>query len=917
LTTAAGDPAQRSAWLSALLDLDDVAREAALRAAETPSEWRRAGARMCALDQVQGILDRDPQTLANALFDTKPPAQPQPGGQAGRYRLERIIGAGGMATVWLARHEDSRLPQQVAVKCLRASLSSPEWNDRFLREQRILARLNHPNVTRLFDAGISTDGTPYIVMELVSGVPITEHCDKVNAGCRERVRLFLKVCDAVAHAHRSLIVHRDLKPRNVLVGEDGEPHLLDFGIAKLLDPDDTEAHNTRTGLSLLTPAYAAPEQFSGESITTATDVYGLGAILHELLTGHRARRLEDGRLQRPSSRVAAQPHATLASRELRRVLRGDLDAILDRALRPEPDQRYASAAALHDELARWIAGQPVLAREGSWRYPTGKFIRRHWLVLGLAAATLVGLSAATAVALHASGRADREARSALAEARRAQAARAFVLELIGDMHPGAALSSPSLLLASAERGIRTRFSADADSRSALLIAVGSLGRAFGELDTSRRMLEDAAEAARRQYGERAPRWMEAEAQLAHTALREGNYVDGQRRLATALATYDTAGGTRGPERIRALANLGRLHQNNGETVAALRLQREAYRAAGASLDSGNPLLLDVLEAFGDALLQAGRHAAAREVLSQSLAAARARYGDQDLAVVSALEALAVCENVRGQPAQAVPLLLEAQATSNALLEGPHVIAAYVENTLGYSRLLLGQPDSARVSFQSALALFGQLLEPPHPMLVATHVNLGEAASERMRFDEAVTAFDEAARQRTALDRSVVFSAIGPQCLASESRARGSSPQAGRDGLLLCIVALRSGPAIDRDYLSSSLAALAEVELRLGDRAAAAKAANEAVSLPSPATAHGRLLPRWVLAQIESRDGDATAVALHARAALAAIEGAVWSRPCETARQLQGMGELLDGVGSRALADQMREARARHACANAS
>ena len=374
---------QRQRWLSDWLDLDDEAQAQTLADPEVPSEWREAALRLRAASAREGILDRDPAHLAERLIgavDT-----PVAGAVVGSYRLDAPIGQGGMAVVWSASHQDPQLPQQVAVKFLRATLSTPEWRERFLREQRILARLNHPNITRLFDAGVTAADSPYIVMELIAGQPITEHCDALKLDCRQRVLLFLKVCAAVAYAHRNLVVHRDLKPSNMLVGTDGEPHLLDFGIAKLLDATGVDADLTRTGRALLTPAYAAPEQIAEGDITTATDVYGLGALLHELLTGGRTRYFEDGRLQKPSARVEGDAGAVrgrTSINALRAQLRGDLDAILERALRREPELRYASAHELGEDLERWLQQVPVQARAGSWRYRADKFLRRHWVAMG-------------------------------------------------------------------------------------------------------------------------------------------------------------------------------------------------------------------------------------------------------------------------------------------------------------------------------------------------------------------------------------------------------------------------------------------------------------------------------------------------------------------------------------------------------
>jgi tetratricopeptide (TPR) repeat protein len=898
----------RERWIDALFELEGEARAAALDAPGVPEEWRAQAARLCALDATPGILDREPDALARTLFEgAAPPPAPVAGASAGRYRLERLVGEGGMATVWLARHEDARLPQQVAVKCLRTTLSTPEWRERFLREQRILARLTHPNVTRLFDAGITASGTPYIVMEYVDGLPITEYCDRHRLSCRERVRLFLKVCASVAYAHRSLIVHRDLKPRNVLVGADGEPHLLDFGIAKLLDLTDADAHMTRTGLLLLTPAYAAPEQFEHGPVTTATDVYGLGALLHELLSGARPRHHADGRLQLASGRASGEAAASrdaATAGALRRILRGDLDAILERALRREPELRYASAGALAEDLERWLDGTVVRARSGSLRYRVSRFVQRHWLVLGLVFLALTGLTVTTAISLRQSARAEQSFGLALAEARRVALVRDFMQELLYDMRPGGMFDSPGDLLDRAAQLARERFAHDAEQRAALLVSVGELNRGYGRLDASRRVLEEAAATARGHGGDRSPIWLEAEAHLGHTAFRRGEPVRALRRLQEALRLYDAAGGAAGPERVRALIFLGALHQNMADHAPALARLQEAFEAAQRLSDPADPVRQLVLEYYGSALSDAGRFEHARRVLAENVALARARYGSHDPAVAAALETQAVTELSAGRPAATLPLLEEARGIV-ARLRQPHVTAAYVENTLGNALLRLGRTAEAQAAYGNALRIYHALYPPPHPMLVATHINLGEAAFEQGRFDAAAAAFDAAAAQRQALADAVRFGGIDADCLAGEAHARGARREHGLALLERCVLALE-GDERNSDYLAFALGALAAAQLDAARAGEAELNARRALTLRRPAMAHERLLPLGVLLRQAAGDGEREAVERYAGLALDALAGAEVARPCETARQLAGMAERVAETGAAVLAERLRE-----------
>jgi serine/threonine protein kinase len=405
-----------SPLLDEYLELDAATRASRLQAL-------RARDSELALD-LETLLERQ-QVLEQADFLAGPAlglASPPSAGQSvGAYTLEREIGQGGMGTVWLARRTDGRFEGQVAIKFLNAGLVGQGGAARFAREGQILARLAHPNIARLLDAGVlAENGGPYLVLEYVDGQPIDRYCEQRALSSRERVRLFLDVLAAVAHAHHRLILHRDLKPSNILVNPAGEVKLLDFGIAKLLGDATQPAAATeltqRAGRAF-TPQYAAPEQVQGGDVTTATDVYALGVLLYLLLSGkhpadahtahykdtplERMRALIEIEPRRVSELVRAQRDAGAARRASE--LRGDLDTIVARALKKAPTARYANAEILADELRRWLAFEPITARPDSAAYRIAKFVRRHrWGVAaaGLAVAglcTLTGLSIAQAL----------------------------------------------------------------------------------------------------------------------------------------------------------------------------------------------------------------------------------------------------------------------------------------------------------------------------------------------------------------------------------------------------------------------------------------------------------------------------------------------------------------------------------------
>jgi len=329
----------------------------------------------------------------------------RPGSRFGPYRLIELLGKGGMGAVYHAERVDGELTQEVALKIVRASMLSESMLLRFRNERQILAKLEHPNIARLFDGGTSDDGLPYFVMEYIRGKSIIEYCVENNLGVRERLALFSTVCDAVQHAHGNLVIHRDLKPSNILVTREGIVKLLDFGIAKVLERDGGVEDQTKTftGATLFTPDYCSPEQIQGEQVSTATDVYGLGCVLYELLTGKRPHNLTT---YSPSELVDAVCHrepAPLSSAgpaELRRTLRGDLETIVGRALRKDPRERYQLVALLRSDIDRYLAGHPISARSQTTLYRTRKFIQRHRLGVGAAAVATLLLVTTTIVAVN-------------------------------------------------------------------------------------------------------------------------------------------------------------------------------------------------------------------------------------------------------------------------------------------------------------------------------------------------------------------------------------------------------------------------------------------------------------------------------------------------------------------------------------
>ena len=436
-----------SSLFEELVELDRDARAARLvsLAVEDAGLARELRAMLDADDAAEGLLDGRivdaAPTLMGRIADgieadaVASDAVTPPFERVGRFRLQRLLGRGGMGEVWLAEASDAGFVQQVALKLLKRGMDSDEIVRRFERERRILAQLHHPNIASFVDGGLAPDGRPWYAMEHVEGVPITEYARQRGLDARERAALLAQVCSTVAYAQTHLVVHRDLKPSNILVDASGQPHVLDFGIAKLLDEAD-EAELTRTGTRALSPAYAAPEQASGAPVSTATDVFALGIVLYELLTG----RLPQQRgapaeaeaaitIERPSATLrradaTQRAHAYGSAREhperQARAIRGDLDTIVLTALRREPARRYASAAALGEDLKRWLAAQPITARPDSATYRATRFVQRHRVGVAAAVLVLLSLIGGIGVALWKTAEARAAAVAALASEKKAE-----------------------------------------------------------------------------------------------------------------------------------------------------------------------------------------------------------------------------------------------------------------------------------------------------------------------------------------------------------------------------------------------------------------------------------------------------------------------------------------------------------------
>jgi tetratricopeptide (TPR) repeat protein len=664
-----------------------------------------------------------------------------------------------MGTVYLAVRDDDQYERQVAIKVLRGGLAETEAYPRFLSERQVLARLEHPGIAHLYDGGTTADGRPYLVMEWIDGLPLSEHCDGHRLNVEERLALFQKVCAAVQYAHQNLLVHRDLKPGNILVTAAGEPKLIDFGIAKQLAlAGTTEATGlTNTGQRVMTPSCASPEQVRGEPITTASDVYSLGVLLYELLSGRSPYRLETGLLherewaiceqepERPSQALGRPPGpgeptaaAAAAARGtrvavLRRRLSGDLDNVVLAALRKEPERRYGSAAQLAADLASHSADLPIQARPDTLAYRTRKFVRRHRAAVAAGVAGLL-IAAGFVASLLEQGR-------RLAEERdKARYALSFLVDVFKDADPhrtgGGALTARDILTRGAARATG-RIAGPPEVQAAVLDALGQVGLGLGQPAEAQPLLEQALALRYRSLGKDAPEYAES---LEHVAslrydrsdlpgaialLRQALAIERRELPASAVAVAKTLNemgrmlvDTRPPAEVEPL------HRE------ALAIARRAEGTAGLTVAESLIGLARVAEARGD-------YKRAEELVRRGLAIERRRLGEEHPSVVRHVEVLGQILFDEGKQGEAEAVLAASLASLEKALGRDHPDLASIEDALAVMESSRGRHAAAEIRYRRVLALWEPRLGAGDPRLAIVLSNLGSAVQAQGRLREAL------------------------------------------------------------------------------------------------------------------------------------------------------------------------------------
>ncbi len=657
----------------------------------------------------------------------------------GPYRLVREVGRGGMGTVWLGERADEQFEQRVAIKLLSGGWLPDDRLRRFRVEQQVLARLQHPHIARLYDGGVTENGQPYIVMEFIDGVPITAYCEGLDI--EKKLALFCAVCEAVQYAHQNLVVHRDLKPSNILVTPEGKVKLLDFGIAKLLGTEnepDAGVAPTRTGLMPMTPEYAAPEQVRGEAITTATDVYALGIVLYELLTGERPYSLQGrspAEIERAVCEVAPLRPSAVASRKkedggrapVAHKLEGDLDTVVMKALEKDPARRYVSAEALEADLSRHVSGLPVLARPATASYRAQKFVSRHRA--GVAATVLVTLALLSAVGISV-----RQARLAEIERNKAVQVSAFLQDMLAAPDPyqdGREVRVVTVLDRTAEK-IETTLRGQPEVEAAVRHTLGATYHELGLYNEAETHFRRALALREKLHGARHADVAETAGYLGVTYRSMGDYERADSLLQHALDTDRALFGEAHTRVAARLSEVGVLRWQQGDYAAAEPYLREALaleeKLRGADHDevaisTGNLATL---------LADQGDSGEAERLYRRELAILRANHGDDHPAVPQALSHIAIIRDDLEDHETAVAMHEEALALFRKIKGDTHPDVSYAMNNLASAKASLGAYDEAVALQTEAAVIYEAALGADHPNLGIQYNNVG--ATRRLQGD---------------------------------------------------------------------------------------------------------------------------------------------------------------------------------------
>ncbi len=675
------------------------------------------------------------------------------GQRIGPYELFRKLGQGGMGSVYLAGRVDKEYHKRVTIKLINPGLDSEGILRRFRNERQILASLDHPNVARLHDGGTAENGLPYLVMEYIEGEPIDEYCDRQELDIDKRLELFADVCSAVSVVHQNTVVHRDIKPGNILVTADGVPKLLDFGIAKLLNPELSGQPVHLTGadrMRLMTRAYASPEQIRGEPITTASDVYSLGVLLYELLTGHPPYRLEDSRpaeiervvcetepvkpstvVRRPLERPdeEPQPPEKLSRRrgsrpeKLSRRLKGDLDNIILKAMAKSPKRRYQSVEKLADDLKCYRLGLPVSAQASSWAYRSGKFVRRN--KLGVAFVVLLAVFAVTMTVL--SFRLKRQVKIAANQTVRAEQVSGFLVDLFKISDPSESKGETVTareILDKGKEAIDQELSGEPEVRATLMQTMGSAYMGLGRYDVAKELIEEGLKIRLDIFGHDAPQVAESLHAMAEALFTQGDYEASEDRFREALANRRRRLAAQPLDVAASLNGLALALRAQDEHEEAEERAREALAILRRFPDK--PELAESLNALGSVFYSRGDWKEAEPLFREALEALRRIRGEVHPDVAVGLNNLAAVLARQAKYQEAEGMHREALQVRRRLFGNEHPEVANTLNNLAVTVQEQGRFEEAEELLRETLAMRRRQLGDQHPLVAKTMQNLAAA-----------------------------------------------------------------------------------------------------------------------------------------------------------------------------------------------
>ncbi len=811
---------QISHLLDEVLDLPSEKREAYLASAcaDDPTLRREIETLLDLESEAQEKIGESVMTFAPKLLPEAdeilpPPAEMAEGERIGSYRIVRQLGQGGMGTVYLAQRADGLFEQAVAIKLIKRGFDTDDLLSRFTYERQILAALDHPNIARLYDGGMTSDGQPYFIMEYVDGVPLNDYCDHNRLTTKQRLALFRTVCRAVQYAHQNLIVHRDLKPSNILVTEDRTVKLLDFGIAKLLDEEDAEqtAPVTRPGMRFLTPEYASPEQIRGEAITTATDVYQLGVLLYELLTGRRPYRLTE-RLKYEIERVILEEEPTRPSmvvgqtqevrqgknitqitpetvsearsttaEGLQRRLSGDLDNIVLKALKKDAGERYGTVEQFAEDLKRHLVGLPVSARRETLAYRMRKFVQRNKAGVAAAVAIAILLVSVAGLAIVFAVTTVRQNQQITQERDKARQVTAFLADLFKMSDPrqaqGETVTAREMLDAGAER-VEEELSDQPDVQAEMMGVMSQVYRSLGLFDPAEDLAREALRLRQDFFGQQHLDVALSMNDLGLVLRDKGNYAAAESLHQQALATQRSLLGNEHPEIARSLSNLGAVLGMRGKPREAELFFREALAMQRKLLGNNHEDVPKSLTNLATALRNQANYEAAELLYREALEIRRKLLSAKHPDVAWTLTNLASLLTQQGNYDEAEPLFRDALAIQREVLDEEHPALALTLQSLASVLSGKGDYDEAEAFYREALTMQRHLLGPKHPNVAWSLDGIAWVLSRKGNHDEAEALFRQAlAIQREVLDEEHSAIAWTLHNLASVLTSKGDYDEA--------------------------------------------------------------------------------------------------------------------------------------------